>query len=45
MEEEARLRAEAMLVQASGAIMEEAGIKPGDHRHARAIRSRRSPSC
>ena len=28
MEEEARLRAEAMLVQASGAIMEEAGIKP-----------------
>ena len=27
-EEEARLRAEAMLVQASGAIMEEAGIKP-----------------
>jgi nucleotide-binding universal stress UspA family protein len=29
MEEEARLRAEAMLVQASGAIKEEAGIKPG----------------
>ncbi|WP_129790976.1 universal stress protein [Sphingosinicella sp. CPCC 101087] len=28
MEEEARLRAEAMLVQASGAIIEEAGIKP-----------------
>ena len=28
MEEEARLRAEAMLVQATGAIMEEAGIKP-----------------
>ena len=28
MEEEARLRAEAMLVQASGAILEEAGIKP-----------------
>jgi nucleotide-binding universal stress UspA family protein len=28
MEEEARLRAEAMLVQASGAISEEAGIKP-----------------
>lgn len=28
MEEEARLRAEAMLVQASGAITEEAGIKP-----------------
>jgi len=28
MEEEARLRAEAMLVQAVGAIMEEAGIKP-----------------
>ena len=28
MEEEARLRAEAMLVQASGAIVEEAGIKP-----------------
>lgn len=28
MEEEAQLRAEAMLVQASGAIMEEAGIKP-----------------
>ena len=28
MEEEARLRAEAMLVQASGAIAEEAGIKP-----------------
>jgi hypothetical protein len=28
MEEEARLRAEAMLLQASGAIMEEAGIKP-----------------
>lgn len=29
MEEEARLRAEAMLVQAADAIMEEAGIKPG----------------
>lgn len=28
MEEEARLRAEAMLVQAAGAIAEEAGIKP-----------------
>src|SRR4029077_7555888 len=28
MEEEGRLRAEAMLVQATGAIMEEAGIKP-----------------
>jgi nucleotide-binding universal stress UspA family protein len=28
MEEEARLRAEAMLVQASGAIVEEAGINP-----------------
>jgi hypothetical protein len=28
MEEEARLRAEAMIVQASGAIAEEAGIKP-----------------
>ncbi len=28
MEEEARLRAEAMLVQASGAITEEAGITP-----------------
>lgn len=28
MEEEARLRAEAMLAQATGAIMEEAGIKP-----------------
>jgi hypothetical protein len=28
MEEEARLRAEAMLVQASGAVTEEAGIKP-----------------
>ena len=28
MEEEARLRAEAMLVQASGAVAEEAGIKP-----------------
>lgn len=28
MEEEARLRAEAMLAQASGAIIEEAGIKP-----------------
>jgi nucleotide-binding universal stress UspA family protein len=28
MEEEAQLRAEAMLVQASGSIMEEAGIKP-----------------
>lgn len=28
MEEEARLRAEAMLAQASGAIAEEAGIKP-----------------
>ena len=28
MEEEARLRAEAMLVQASGEIAEEAGIKP-----------------
>ena len=28
MEEEARLRAEAMLVQATGEIMEEAGIKP-----------------
>jgi len=28
MEEEARLRAEAMLAEASGAIMEEAGIKP-----------------
>ena len=28
MEEEARLRAEAMLVQASDAIVEEAGIKP-----------------
>ena len=28
MEEEARLRAEAMLVEASGAIAEEAGIKP-----------------
>ena len=34
MEEEARLRAEAMLVQASGAIAEEAGIKPVDHRQA-----------
>ncbi|WP_395612334.1 universal stress protein [Allosphingosinicella sp.] len=29
MEEEARLRVEAMLVQASDAIVEEAGIKPG----------------
>jgi hypothetical protein len=29
MEEEARLRAEAMLVQATDAILEEAGIKPG----------------
>ncbi len=28
MEEEARLRAEAMLLQASGAIIEEAGIRP-----------------
>jgi nucleotide-binding universal stress UspA family protein len=28
MEEEARLRAEAMLVQAAGAIAEEAGIRP-----------------
>ena len=28
MEEEARLRAEAMVVQAAGAIVEEAGIKP-----------------
>ena len=28
MEEEARLRAEAMVLQASGAITEEAGIKP-----------------
>jgi hypothetical protein len=28
MEEEARLRAEAMLAQATGEIMEEAGIKP-----------------
>ena len=28
MEEESRLRAEAMIVQASGAISEEAGIKP-----------------
>jgi nucleotide-binding universal stress UspA family protein len=28
MEEEARLRAEAMLLQATGAIVEEAGIKP-----------------
>ncbi|HEV2745878.1 MAG TPA: universal stress protein [Allosphingosinicella sp.] len=28
MEEEARLRAEAMVAQASGAIMEEAGVKP-----------------
>ena len=28
MEEEAKLRAEAMIVQASGAISEEAGIKP-----------------
>ena len=28
MEEEARLRAEAMVLQASGAIVEEAGIKP-----------------
>ncbi|HEX8256816.1 MAG TPA: universal stress protein [Allosphingosinicella sp.] len=28
MEEEARLRAEAMIAQASGAIMEEAGLKP-----------------
>jgi nucleotide-binding universal stress UspA family protein len=28
MEEEARLRAEAMLVQAAGAVAEEAGIKP-----------------
>jgi nucleotide-binding universal stress UspA family protein len=28
MDEEARLRAEAMLVQATGAITEEAGIKP-----------------
>jgi nucleotide-binding universal stress UspA family protein len=28
MEEEARLRAEAMLLQASGAITEEAGVKP-----------------
>ena len=44
MEEEARLRAEAMLVQASGAIIEEAGIKPAIT-SGRAIRSRRSPSC
>ena|SRR5437868_6089400 len=29
IEEEARLRAEAMLVQATAAIVEEAGIKPG----------------
>ena len=29
MEEEARLRAEAMLVQATDAMVEEAGIKPG----------------
>jgi nucleotide-binding universal stress UspA family protein len=28
MEEESRLRAEAMVLQASGAIMEEAGIRP-----------------
>jgi nucleotide-binding universal stress UspA family protein len=28
MEEEARLRAEAMVLQASGAIMEEAGVEP-----------------
>jgi hypothetical protein len=28
MEEEARLRAEAMVLQASGAILEEAGIRP-----------------
>jgi nucleotide-binding universal stress UspA family protein len=28
MEEEARLRAEAMVLQASGAIIEEAGVKP-----------------
>ena len=28
MEEEAKLRAEAMVLQASGAIMEEAGIRP-----------------
>ena len=28
MEEEARLRAEAMVLQASGAIMEEAGVRP-----------------
>ena len=34
MEEEARLRAEAMLAQATGAIMEEAGVKPVDHHPA-----------
>jgi nucleotide-binding universal stress UspA family protein len=28
IEEEARLRAEAMVLQASGAVMEEAGIRP-----------------
>ena len=28
MEEEARLRAEAMVLQASGAIIEEAGVRP-----------------
>ena len=28
MEEEARLRAEAMVLQASGAIVEEAGVRP-----------------
>jgi hypothetical protein len=28
MEEEAQLRAEAMVLQASGAIMEEAGVRP-----------------
>jgi nucleotide-binding universal stress UspA family protein len=31
MEEEARLRAEAMVLQASGAIMEEAGVSPSIH--------------
>ena len=31
MEEEARLRAEAMVLQASGAIVEEAGVAPAIH--------------
>jgi nucleotide-binding universal stress UspA family protein len=31
MEEEARLRAEAMVLQASGAIVEEAGVAPSIH--------------